>query len=246
MPAGTTWPRLPCNGSCLPRDAARDRPAAESFVGGLVARLERATVTDGVDAAEVGYLDVLDRALLDRRVTSEEVDELAAVAMMYGIGADRVHELHRDYLRGLVRIALQDGVLTTRERLDLELVAALLAVPFHDDFGAASRSRTLAAKSTAPLPATSARGGSELAGKTVCFTGALRCCYAGEPMTRAAAQALASAAGLAVRDRVTRDLDLLVVADPDTLSGKARKARDYGITIVAEAAFWPLIGVDVS
>ena len=35
---------------------------------------------------------------------------------------------------------------------------------------------------------------------------------------------------------------LLVAADPDSLSGKARKARDYGIPIVGEAALARLTG----
>jgi DNA polymerase-3 subunit epsilon len=30
---------------------------------------------------------------------------------------------------------------------------------------------------------------------------------------------------------------LLVAADPDTLSGKGRKARDYGIPVITEDAF---------
>jgi DNA polymerase-3 subunit epsilon len=42
-----------------------------------------------------------------------------------------------------------------------------------------------------------------------------------------------------------KSLDILVVADPHTASGKAKKARQYGTRIIAEAAFWPLIGVTV-
>jgi DNA polymerase-3 subunit epsilon len=42
---------------------------------------------------------------------------------------------------------------------------------------------------------------------------------------------------------VTKRLDLLVVADPDTQSGKARKAQDYGVRIMAEPAFWNALRV---
>ncbi|MGQ0668939.1 MAG: hypothetical protein ACT4PO_04575 [Actinomycetota bacterium] len=38
-------------------------------------------------------------------------------------------------------------------------------------------------------------------------------------------------------------LDILVVADPNTQSGKARQARKFGTRIMAEAAFWRAIGV---
>ena len=33
---------------------------------------------------------------------------------------------------------------------------------------------------------------------------------------------------------MTKKVKLVVAADPDSLSGKARKARDYGITVVSE------------
>ena len=36
-----------------------------------------------------------------------------------------------------------------------------------------------------------------------------------------------------------------MVADPDSLSGKAKKARQYGIRILQEAVFWKMIGVKI-
>jgi hypothetical protein len=56
-------------------------------------------------------------------------------------------------------------------------------------------------------------------------------------------QALARAAGLVVHERVTKALDVLVVADADSLSGKAAKARSSGTRIMAETSFWPAIGL---
>jgi len=41
---------------------------------------------------------------------------------------------------------------------------------------------------------------------------------------------------------VTKKVALVVAADPDSLSGKARKARDYGIPVVGESALWGLLG----
>jgi DNA polymerase-3 subunit epsilon len=84
-----------------------------------------------------------------------------------------------------------------------------------------------------------------LAGKTVCFTGSLLGRLEGSQITRDLAHQLATAAGLVVADRVTKDLDILVVADPNTQSGKARQARKYGTRVMAEAAFWRAIGVPV-
>lgn len=56
---------------------------------------------------------------------------------------------------------------------------------------------------------------------------------------------LATRAGLEVVESVTKKLGVLVVADPQSQSGKARKARQYGIRILHEPVFWKLIEVDV-
>ncbi|WP_460369821.1 BRCT domain-containing protein, partial [Actinocorallia lasiicapitis] len=52
----------------------------------------------------------------------------------------------------------------------------------------------------------------------------------------------ARAAGLVPHPRVTRSVALLVAADPDTLSVKARRARVYGVPIVTPATFDRLLG----
>jgi NAD-dependent DNA ligase len=67
----------------------------------------------------------------------------------------------------------------------------------------------------------------------------------GDRVTRELAEKLAAEAGLTVQATVTKRLDLLVVADPDTQSGKAKKARQYGVRIMAEAAFWRALGIAV-
>ena len=50
---------------------------------------------------------------------------------------------------------------------------------------------------------------------------------------------------MTVQKGVTKKLDLLVTADPYTQSSKAKKARDYGIPILAEQVFWNWLGVNV-
>lgn len=97
------------------------------------------------------------------------------------------------------------------------------------------------------LPARSStrNAGESLVGSSVCFTGQLTSTLRGEPITRDRAQMLAAEAGLAIRQGVTKDLDLLIVADPHSQSGKAKKARQYGTRILAEQTFWRAIGVPV-
>ena len=226
------WPRDDHRAPPKRRDERR-RPREEpSFLAKLVAAADPPPWEDAMHVAP--YLDVLDRALEDRRLSSEEQDELAAVAQLLGLDADRVRSLHTDYVGTLVTLAYRDGVVTTRERADLELVAEALGVAGIDDALACRGAADHAPSRTA------------LAGKTVCFTGALCCDYHGTPISRELAERLAENAGMSISRRVTKQVDLLVVADPNSMSEKARKAREYGTRIVAETAFWPMIGVDVN
>ena len=64
-----------------------------------------------------------------------------------------------------------------------------------------------------------------------------------KPVTRGQAHQFAEDAGLSVRKGISKGLDLLVIADPDSQSGKARKAREYGTRVIAEQVFWSTIGV---
>lgn len=50
---------------------------------------------------------------------------------------------------------------------------------------------------------------------------------------------------LVVTSSVAKKLGLLVAADTNTRSGKARNAREYGTQIVAEGRFWRMLRVTV-
>lgn len=69
-------------------------------------------------------------------------------------------------------------------------------------------------------------------GSTICFTGDGHLSYRGHPLDRKASNALAESLGFVVKSGVSKKVDRLVAADPHSLSGKARKARDYGIPII--------------
>jgi DNA polymerase-3 subunit epsilon len=235
MPA-SSWPRdhrrAPCKRR-LDRFGKRRQP---TFLGKLIQAADGPGEADALEVAP--YLDILDRALEDRRLSPSEQEDLAATAAMLGLTASRVRNLHADYVATLITLAYRDGVVTPREREDLDLVAEAL--------GVAGVDAALGRLGSTPNEASGAQGGGGLAGKSVCFTGALGCVHRGTPITREVAEQLAADAGLVVAARVTKGLDLLVVADPHATSGKARKAREYGTRIVAETAFWPMIGIDVS
>jgi len=140
--------------------------------------------------------------------------------------------------------AIADGIVTDAERRDLKTVARLLGLekPGLDDV--LNEAAAKVAKIQAPSLSTQGDG-KELAGKRVCFTGEMQCRHCGVVISRERAEELAAKSGLEVVDSVTKKLDMLVVADPHTQSGKAKKARQYGIRVMHEPVFWNAIGVSV-
>ncbi len=204
-----------------------------SYLAGLVDRL------DGTEFSEpelAEYLNLLDRALEDRRLSAAEADALHETAQDWGLDANAVRRAHDTYFAALAAAALTDGVVTTSERADLNAVAGLLGL---------SDGAVDDALRRAPTETNSASATTDLTGLSVCFTGALIGRIDGDLITRSEAQELATQAGLIVKTGVSKGLDLLVVADPDSQSGKAKRARELGTRVMAEAVFWRAIGAQV-
>jgi DNA polymerase-3 subunit epsilon len=130
--------------------------------------------------------------------------------------------LHRGYLTSLAVVALQDQVLTAAERRDLDAVAGLLGLTTGDV------DRSLAEADGAAAPAREQWRLS--AGDLVVFTGSMT-------PAREVWEETARRHGLDVGGNVTKKTRLLVAADPDTMSGKAKKAHQYGIPIVHPTAY---------
>ncbi|MDA3877108.1 MAG: exonuclease domain-containing protein, partial [Halothiobacillus sp.] len=199
--------------------------------------------TDATTPDVVAYLALVDRILEDRVINVDEENILVDAVANWGLSTFQVKMAHQTYIHNLAVHALADGVVTDAERSDLHQVARLLG---HDDReldhileSAAAQLRTTNSTKVTGSP------GQDLHGKRVCFTGELQSRINGEPITRDIAETLAEQAGLVVANSVTKKLDLLVVADPNTQSGKAKKARQYGTRILADSVFWRMIGIAV-
>ncbi|WP_205325005.1 PolC-type DNA polymerase III [Glycomyces sp. YM15] len=207
------WPTLPTG---LAEPVCRGAGANEGtdFLARLVDHIPRVPDPPQADT----YLALLDRALLDRHVSATEADALVDAAAALGIGRTTALELHRGYLRALAAAALADGVVTDEERHDLERVAALLSLPTN---------AVDAALQPGPADGPPARGPEfHLAtGDPVVLTGSFA------ESKRHWADRLESA-GLKVAPSVTKKTVLVVAADPDSMSGKAAKARQYGIPVI--------------
>jgi len=231
------WPRVRVTARPLVRrDSSLRREVAETYIGRLVSRLPRHGRTPPETTA---YLELLDRALEDRRVSESEGDALFALATMAGLSQTDVHAAHEMYVRDLIRVALADGLLSEPERTDIDEVRTLLGVSEELLRECLRRAEPDAA------PAGDVRTREDLRGRTVCFTGELISSIDGVRIERPHAEHLAAESGLTVKSGVSKKLDLLVLADPDSMSGKARKARELGIRLMAEPVFWAKIGVRV-
>ncbi|MBB3749210.1 DNA polymerase-3 subunit epsilon [Mycolicibacterium sp. BK634] len=198
---------------------APPRPA-HGWLDRIVARMPRED-----DPRVEAYLEVLESALIDHYLSSHEEDALVAIADALGLSRRLLEEIHQDYLRSMAGIALADGVVTDEERADLLRVAELLGLTT-DHVDAA-----LAMAPARPACAEFALA----AGDVLCLTGSMR-------RPRPDWESELAMCGIKVGS-LTRRTRLLVAADPDSASGKAKKAREYGIPIINEDALVRLLSV---
>ncbi|MGC4861129.1 exonuclease domain-containing protein [Micromonospora sp. DT41] len=216
--AAAPWPPL-ASEAVVPVPRRAPGHQAEHFLARLVDRLPRLREPQG-DA----YLELLDRALLDRHISASEADALVATAEDLGLARVDVDHLHRTYLAGLALVALEDKVLTSAERHDLDEVASLLGLQATDV------DHALKTTHDASVIQPGTNQWRLQSGDVVVFTGAM------EP-PRSSWEDEARAAGLQVGDNVTKKTRLLVAADPDSMSGKAKKARQYAVPVVHPVAY---------
>lgn len=240
------WPSIPRTAKQpITRDESRLRQTEPpTFLQRLLGRMHNSAEPIATDGAVMAYTALLDRVLEDRHVDDSEADALLETAAKWGLSGEQINSAHHEYVKQLAIAAVADGVVTDAERRDLKLVARLLGQE-KQDLDEILREAAARVAST-PLR-TPAMPSSEtnLSGKRVCFTGELQCRHNGQLIPRDVAEELATKAGLIVMDAVTKKLDLLVVADPHSQSGKAKKARQYGIRIMHEPVFWKAIGLNV-
>lgn len=172
--------------------------------------------------AELSYLNMLDRYLDDGILSDAERGALHELANLYGI-ADHVLELHTAYVQAIRQAAWRDGILTHEEASHLEQTAGMLGVIL-PEFQPPTSAPEIYLEKTLDQ------------GLRVCFTGEAE--VEGRSWQRSELHALAVRNGLVPVDTVTKkSCDLLVAADISTASGKAKKARDWGIHVMSVDEF---------
>ncbi|GAA3828177.1 hypothetical protein GCM10022226_56200 [Sphaerisporangium flaviroseum] len=214
---GIAWPALDDTGvPWVRRGVAAERE--DHFLARILDRLPQ----EAQPVQATSYLALLDRVLLDHQISGAEADALVELATDLGLGRTALDRLHHDYLIALAHAALADGVVTAGERHELQLVADLLRLSptAVDEALAGARGHSSGHLTRFELEP----------GDLIVFTGEM-------DGGRESWEERARRASYLPHTNVTKKVRLLVAADPDTLSGKARKARAYGIPIVTPDAF---------
>lgn len=237
------WPSLMAqHTTCYQREHAEEAKNEQPrFLQRLAGAIQHDT--EAATPNTLAYMTLIDRVLEDRVIDAAEEDTLVDAALHWGLSSGQLEDLHNQYIYHLAVEALADDIVTEAERRDLHLVARLLGIDTANlDTVIETAAAQLAFTKSKPKAKSTGDG---LKGQRVCFTGEILSTLEGRPITRDLANTLATRAGLTAASSVTKKLDVLVVADPNTQSGKAKKARKYGIRILAEGVFWKMIGVTV-
>jgi DNA polymerase-3 subunit epsilon len=237
------WPSVPAlRTQCYRREEAKQvQVEPPRFLQRLAAKIHHDV--DAETPSVLAYLALVDRVLEDRIIDADEEDVLVDAALNWRLSKVQLDAAHRKYLHNLAVLALADGVVSDAERRDLHAVARLLG---QDDSQLDGVLETAAMQLASAYPnITTPTDKDQLQGQRLCFTGQIQSTIGGQPISRDIAEILATQAGFIVANSVTKKLDILVVADPHTQSGKAKKARKYGTRILSEAVFWRMLGANV-
>jgi DNA ligase (NAD+) len=82
----------------------------------------------------------------------------------------------------------------------------------------------------------------KFAGMSFCFTGAIQAIKEdGKRYTREDMHSIVLSNGGKVEDSVKRGLSYLVMADPNSASGKSKKARELGVSVLGEKEFFTMV-----
>lgn len=225
------WPAMSSDQTCCRPRGECGADAAETYVGRLAAHLP----SFGGGGVTDSYLELLDRALIDRVLALHEIDELIAFAKDLGLSQEQAVVAHHDYLAALARQAWADRALTDEETADLLVVGDLLGISDEEVQAELATAQEVAGEAGPPTCGPLVGVFKLEPGDRVVFTGEIPG-FSREQLTREAEEM-----GLSPMTSVSRKTKVVVAADPDSISGKARTARSRGVDVISHVAYRRLL-----
>jgi DNA polymerase-3 subunit epsilon len=129
--------------------------------------------------------------------------------------------MHESYLNSLVQAVTRDDFVTDEERNLVVKIASVLGIKQFRPPDVSNRPESRAITT----------------GQRVCFTGSA-VAPDGTAIAREELECLAASAGLQPVGSVSKKgCDLVIAADTSSLSGKAKKAREFGIPVMSVSDF---------
>lgn len=185
-----------------------------------IRRIARATSMPQVSDAEMSYLDALSSGLSDLHLSEMEIAHLDEWAEFLGLTPEQRSKAHQSYFDSFVRAAKRDGIITTEEKRLIDQLGLILEVR-HE-----------------PILVTPQADKSVLQiGSKVCFTGSAKD-DSGRDLLRSDLETLAKSKSLIPIEVVSKGgCDVLVAADKNSMSGKAKKAKGWGIPVLSVQEF---------
>ena len=186
-----------------------------------IRRISRNHETHGAEGPLLSYLDALSSLLSDFELTKDERLQLDAWAADLGLTKKEIESANSIFVKSIVEAAERDNYISPTERelitrisKELEIETVISSIANVDEIQV-----------------------SLTAGIRVCFTGTARD-ENGAEITREFLESIALSRGLEIVSSVTKtSCDLLVASDKSSMSGKAKKARDYGISVISVPEF---------
>ncbi len=185
-----------------------------------IRRIARSTSMPLISDSEMSYLDALSSGLSDLHLSEMEIAHLDEWAGFLGLTLEQRQKAHQSYFDSFVTAAERDGIITNEEKRLIDQLGLILEVK-HD-----------------PILVSPQSDSSVLApGTRVCFTGSAKD-SSGSELVRSELELLATSKGLVPVDTVSKTgCDVLIAADKNSMSGKAKKAKGWGMPVLSVQEF---------
>lgn len=201
----------------LPRSISQSR-AEMTYVQEIVSKLP----AGHSGGKGVEYMEILDRALADLTLDHLERKSLLDTALAMNLQVSDLDVIHKRYVEEMSLQAKSDGLVTDLERQQIYKVAEQLGVST-----LFCEQKLQFSEEEAKSEIKHRKFGIALEpGQVVLLTGDMN-------PNKAHFENLLRARGLVVAESMTKKVTILFAADPMSLSGKAVKARQYGIPVVS-------------